>query len=136
MSAQAGRDMLLKIKDGQGAFITLAGLRTKSLKLNARAVDITHSGSLNAWRELLPGAGVKTADISGAGIFSDAASDALARTAFFDQSAEDYQIIIPDSGIIEGPFLLTGLSYVGSYQSEARYEITLASTGAPTFAVI
>ena len=135
MSAKLGRDMLVKIKNDQDAFITLAGLRTKGLRLNARTVDVTHSESADAWRELLPGAGVKTAEISGAGVFADSASDARARTAFFEQSAKDYQFILPEFGIIEGKFLISELTYAGTYQGEATYELTLISAGAPTFTV-
>ena len=133
MAAQNGRDMLVKIKNGEGNFITLAGLRTKTFKLNARTVDITDSDSAMGWKELLPGAGVKSAEISGAGIFRDTASDVLARTSFFEQSAQDYQFIIPHFGTIQGPFLLTTLSYAGTYQGEANYELTLMSAGAPSF---
>ena len=133
MAAQSGRDMLVKIKNGDGDFITLAGLRTKTFRLNARAVDITNSDSVQGWKELLPGAGVKSAEISGAGIFRDSASDALARTAFFEQSVQSYQFIMPNFGIIEGPFLLTTLSYAGSYQGEVTYDVTLMSAGAPSF---
>ena len=45
MSAQSGRDMLVKMKNGAGDFITIAGLRTKNLKFNAKTIDITHSES-------------------------------------------------------------------------------------------
>jgi len=133
MSAQAGRNLLVKIRDGQGTFVTLAGLRTKTLRFNAKIVDITDSDSVEAWQELLPGAGVKSAEISGAGIFRDAASDASARTAFFDQSTEAYQFIIPGFGVIEGPFLISALSYAGTYQGEASFDLTLVSAGAIGF---
>ena len=136
MAAQSGRDMLVKIKTLEGEYITLAGLRSKSFRLNARAVDITNSDSAQGWKELLPGAGVKSAEISGAGIFRDSASDALARAAFFDQSVQIYKFIIPDFGVIEGPFLLTSLSYIGSYQGEVTYDVTLMSAGAPVFSVL
>jgi len=136
MVAQSGRDMLVKTKDINGDFITLAGLRSKSIKLNARAVDITNSDSAQGWKELLPGAGVKSAEISGAGIFRDGGSDAMARAAFIEQSATEYQFIIPDFGIIEGPFLLTTLSYAGSYDGEATYDLTLMSAGAPSFGTV
>lgn len=136
MSAQRGRDMLVKIKDDQDSFVTLAGLRTKTFKLNARVVDITHSESAEAWRELLPGAGVKSADVNGSGVFTDSHSDALARASFFEQSVREYQLILPDFGIIEGPFLISKLAYAGTYQGEATYEMTLQSAGAPTFTVI
>ena len=70
MSAQAGRNLLIKIKNESDDFITLAGLRTKTLRFNARSVDVTDSESLDAWRELLPGAGTKSVEISGAGSVS------------------------------------------------------------------
>ena len=136
MSAQAGRDLLVKIKNDAGDFITVAGLRTKTLRFNARTVDVTDSESLAAWRELLPGAGTKSVEISGAGVFRDKASDALARAAFFDQSLIDTQIIIPDFGIIEGPFLVASLSYAGTFNGEASYELSFQSAGAANFMAI
>ena len=42
MVAQKGKDLLLKIDDGTGAFITVAGLRTQRFALNADPVDITN----------------------------------------------------------------------------------------------
>ena len=136
MAAQNGRDMLVKIKNSAGEFVTLAGLRSKAFRLNARAVDITNTDSAQGWKELLPGAGVKSAEISGAGVFRDTESDALARTAFFEQSVETYRFILPDFGVVEGPFLLTSLSYAGTYQGEATYELTLMSAGAPSFSAL
>ena len=136
MAAQNGRDMLVKVKNSTSEFVTLAGLRTKAFRLNAQAVDITNTDSALGWKELLPGAGVKSAEISGAGVFRDTESDALARTAFFEQSIETYRFIIPDFGVVEGPFLLTSLSYAGTYKGEATYELTLMSAGAPNFSAI
>ena len=42
-------------------------------------VDITDQESAGRWRELLAGAGLKTARITGSGIFNDAASDETLR---------------------------------------------------------
>ena len=136
MVAQNGRDMLVKIKNEAGDYVTMAGLRSKAFRLNAQIVDITNTDSAQGWKELLPGAGVKSAEISGAGVFRDAESDALARTAFFEQSVETYRFILPDFGVVEGPFLLTSLSYAGTYQGEATYELTLMSAGAPSFSAL
>ncbi len=135
MTAQRGRDVLVKINDGDG-FTTVAGLRTKALNFNTRTVDITHSDSVNAWRELLPGAGVKTAEISGTGIFLDSVSDQLVRGAFFEQSIPEFQVTIPDFGILTGMFQVSSLNYAGNYQGEANYEITLTSAGTLSFDAI
>ncbi len=88
MSAQRGKDILLKIEGEGGAFVTVAGLRARTISLNARTVDATDGDSAGRWRELLAGAGVKSAAVSGQGIFRDAASDALIREAFFEQAAK------------------------------------------------
>ena len=58
MSAQRGKDILLKIESAPGAFTTVAGLRARTISLNARTVDATDGDSAGRWRELLAGAGV------------------------------------------------------------------------------
>src|SRR3954469_7120239 len=78
MAAQKGKDLLVKIFDGT-SFVTVAGLRTRRLSFNAETVDITHAESAGQWRELLAGAGIKRASISGRGLFKDASTDALMR---------------------------------------------------------
>jgi TP901-1 family phage major tail protein len=135
MAAQKGKDILLKIGDGAEpeVFTTVAGLRARTISLNARSVDATDSDSAGRWRELLAGAGVRQASVSGAGVFRDAASDALIRSAFFAQSADNWRLIVPDFGTLEGPFLVAALEYAGEHEGEATYAMTLASAGEVTF---
>jgi TP901-1 family phage major tail protein len=135
MTAQRGKDLLVKIGDGgePETFTTVAGLRATTLAFNAQAIDITNSDSADMWRELLA-AGVKSATISGSGVFKDAASDAAIRAAFFDQTLPDWQIAIPDFGTVTGPFKVTALQYDGPYDGELKLSMTLASAGALTFA--
>ena len=133
MAAQRGRDILLKIEDAPGAFVTVAGLRARTIALNARTVDATDGDSAGRWRELLAGAGVKSASVSGQGVFRDAASDALIREAFFDQSARRWRLIVPDFGQLEGPFLVAALEYAGEHEGEASFAISLASAGEIAF---
>lgn len=135
MAAQKGKDLLLRIGDGAAteSFTTVAGLRATTLSFNAQDVDITNAGSDGMWRELLAGAGVKSAAISGAGVFKDAASDALLRTAFFEQSLPNWQIVIPDFGTVSGPFKITALSYDGPYDGEVKLALALVSAGALSF---
>jgi len=135
MSGQKGRDVLIKIGDGGApeAFTTVAGIRAKTISLNARTVDGTSGESPDAWRELIAGAGVKSASVSGAGVFKDASSDALIQQAFFTQAAKTFQLLIPDFGVLEGAFLVEALDYSGDHDGEAAFAITLASAGALTF---
>jgi len=131
MAVQKGRDMLLKVAEGEG-FVTVAGIRARTVSLNARTVDVTDSQS-GGWRELLEGAGVRSMAVSGAGVFRDAASDAVMREAFFGQVAVGWQIVVPDFGVFTGPFLIAALEYAGQHDGEATFAITLASAGEVAF---
>lgn len=134
MSAQRGKDLLVKIGDGGDpeSFATVAGLRATTLAFNAQTIDVTNSDSTEMWRELLA-AGVKSATITGSGVFKDAASDALIRAAFFAQSLANWQIVVPSFGTVSGPFKLASLQYDGPYDGEVRIAMTLASAGALDF---
>jgi len=134
MGAQNGKDLLIKLDmTGGGLFETIVGLRATRISFNAEAVDVTSLESQGGWRELLGGAGVKAASISGSGVFKDAATDERARQIFFDGETPNFQVIIPEFGIIEGAFQMTAIEYAGSYNGEATYELSMASAGALTF---
>ncbi|HWA91810.1 MAG TPA: phage major tail protein, TP901-1 family [Rhizomicrobium sp.] len=135
MTAQRGKDLLVKIGDGGSpeSFATVAGLRATTLAFNAQTIDVTNSDSADMWRELLA-AGVKSATISGSGVFKDAASDAAIRAAFFAQSLANWQIAIPSFGTVSGPFKVASLQYDGPYDGELKLSMTLASAGALSFA--
>jgi TP901-1 family phage major tail protein len=137
MAVQNGKDLLIKVDMiGDGQFETIAGLRATRLSFNAETVDVTSLESAGGWRELLGGAGVKSASISGSGVFRDAATDERARQIFFDAEMPDFQVVVPDFGVVEGPFQITAIEYSGSHNGEATYEMTLASAGALSFVAL
>ena len=137
MGAQRGRDLLLKVDDtGTGTFQTVAGLRSNTLSFNAERVDVSHQESVGQWRELLAGAGLKSAEIRGSGIFKDAASDATIRSYFFDGTIPAWQVIVPDFGTVEGPFQITNLEIAGRHDGEVTFDVALESAGELTFTAI
>ncbi|HEX7072582.1 MAG TPA: phage major tail protein, TP901-1 family [Hyphomicrobiaceae bacterium] len=137
MAAQKGKDLLLKIdSDGLGAFETVAGLRSRSLSFNTEVVDITHQESTGQWRELLAGAGAKSARIAGSGIFKDAASDSAIRQAFFDGLIRTWRVVIPDFGTVEGPFQITSFELTGRHDGEVAFDIALESAGELSFSAL
>ena len=135
MTAQRGRDLLIKIGDGGDpeTFASVAGLRATTLAFNAQAVDVTNADSADMWRELLA-AGVRSATISGSGVFKDAASDAALRAAFFNAAIGNFQVVIPSFGTVTGPFKITSLQYDGPHDGEVKISLSLASAGALVFA--
>ncbi|WP_372884798.1 phage major tail protein, TP901-1 family [Shimia sp.] len=137
MGAQNGKDLLIKVDlTGDGQFETIAGLRATRISFNAESVDVTSLESQGGWRELLGGAGVRSAAIAGSGVFRDANTDERARQIFFDGETPDFQVIIPDFGIVEGPFQISAIEYAGRHDGEATYEMSMASAGALSFVAV
>ena len=132
MTAQKGKDLLLKIADGE-SYATVAGLRSRRLSFNAQTVDVTDAESVGRWRELLDGAGVKRASVAGRGLFKDAASDALVRQTFFDGAVKNFQVVIPDFGTVTGAFQISALEFAGEHDGEVTYDLALESAGALAF---
>lgn len=130
MAAQKGKDLLLKVDTtGAGAFTTVAGLRSRTFAVNAETVDVTHTESAGQWRELLSGAGAKSARVTGSGVFKDQASDATVRDYAFNSTIRQWQVIVPDFGTIEGPFQISSLEFSGRHDGEVAFELSLESAG-------
>ena len=64
------------------------------------------------------------------------ATDARARQIFFDAEMPQFQLVIPSFGLVQGAFQITAIDYLGSYNGEATFELSLASAGALTFTAL
>lgn len=135
MTAQRGKDLLLKLGDGGDpeTFASVAGLRARTFSLNAESVDVTHADSPGGWREILAGAGVRQASVAGAGIFLSGAAGEAIRALFFAGTARAWRLVVPGLGEIEGPFVIANLDYAGAHDGEATFAIALDSAGALSF---
>ncbi len=137
MTAQKGKDLLLKLDtDGNGTFVTVAGLRTKTFTVNAETVDITTSESAGRWRELLDAAGTQHARLTGKGIFKNATSDVTLRQLAFAGTIRAWQIVVPGFGTVAGPFQISTLEFSGQHHAEVAFDITLESAGELTFTAL
>jgi TP901-1 family phage major tail protein len=136
MGAQKGKDLLVKLEDGTGSFVAVAGLRTRQIAFNAESVDVTNADSAGRWRELLAGAGMRRASIAGGGVFKDEAADARLRVLFFDGTIATFQLVIPAFGMIAGPFQITALEYRGDHAGEVTFDMALDSAGALSFTAL
>lgn len=130
MAAIKGKDILVKIDmTGTGSYTTFAGLRATRVSFNAETVDVTNMASDGGWRELLAGTGVRSANISGSGVFLDDVTDNRAWSYFLNADVQNFEIIIPGLGNFRGPFQITTLEFAGKFDGEATYEISLSSGG-------
>ena len=76
---------------------------------------------------------MRSASVSGAGVFKDQSTDERARQIFFNGETPQFQVILPDFGVIQGAFQITSLEYSGSYNGEATFDMSLSSAGAVSF---
>ena len=97
-------------------------------------MDASSQDSTGAWKELLAGAGLKSAQIKGQGIFKNAASDTLIRGYFFNGTIVNWQIVIPSFGTVTGPFQIASLDFSGKHDGEVAFDLSLVSAGLLTFA--
>ena len=135
MAKHTGRDILLKMGDGQTSetFTTVAGLRARDLTINEELVDITNADSADNWRELLEEGGTRMMSVSGTGLVSGSDSEKKLRELFDDGVIRNFEIVIPDVGTYEGGFKITSLGFSGEYNQEATFSISLESANKPTF---
>jgi TP901-1 family phage major tail protein len=130
MAAEKGSAFLLKIGNGTPtpAFSTVAGLRTTQLSINGEAVVITNKSS-GGWRELLPGAGVRSVSVTAAGVFTGSAAETRLKSNALAGTIDDYQLVFESGEQLQGKFLLTRLDYSGDFNGERAYTLALESSG-------
>lgn len=135
MSGQRGRDVLIKLSDGETpeGFVTVAGIRSTEFELSAASIDGTAADSPEGWRELVPDAGLKQARVNGRGVFKDATSDERMRSLFFTGVLTTWQLTVPGLGTLTGPLHIKSLKWGGSHDGEATFAIELESAGALSF---
>ena len=135
MAVQKGVDVVLKIGDGGGTevFSTIGGARTVSMTFNNQPVDATSASSTGQWRQLIDSAGILSIDATFSGVFQDDAQDATLRTDSFARTLRNFQLVYPDFGTFEGPFMIASVTYGGAHDGEATFELQLQSGGQVTF---
>ncbi|MCW2411236.1 MULTISPECIES: phage major tail protein, TP901-1 family [unclassified Sphingobium] len=131
MAVEKGSAFLLKIGNGSTpvSYATVAGLRATQLSVNGEAVNVTSKDS-GGWRDLLPGAGVRSVSVSGSGIFTGSAAETRLRNHVLVGAIDDYELSFESGEKLRGRFLVTRLDYAGDYNGERTYTLALESSGA------
>jgi TP901-1 family phage major tail protein len=133
MSEQCGAAFVVSFKDSGGTYRVVSGLRTKSIAINSELVDITNSDSAGRWRHGLDGCGVRSASISGEGVFEDGLGQNAVFDAMMNNQIRDAKILVPGLGTFEGKFKVTQIEASGEHNAEATYSQTFESAGELVF---
>jgi TP901-1 family phage major tail protein len=131
---KGGKDWLLYVESthGSGTYTLLGGLRSTGFTRNAEEIDVTNQGS-NQERELLDGAGIKTREISGSGVFTNSTTLTYVEDRHESQALTRFRVADVDSGRqYTSLFKITSVERTGDYNNEQGYSISLSSSGALT----
>lgn len=138
MAAQAASGILVKMMSSGGspALTPVLGLRSRSIQFNAETVDTTNAESVGMWRELLDAAGVRSAQVSGDGVFVDDTGLEATRAAYFANAIKAMEFFVPGFGTFAGNFKCTQMQASGAYNGEVTFSVQYESSGAITFATV
>jgi TP901-1 family phage major tail protein len=128
MSPQSGSLLLLKLQNEQKEFLTIGGMRANKFILNNNLIDASCKTS-GKWRAVLDKAGISFATVTGAGVFTDSASERLLQEIAFLNKLQNYQLCFANGDILQGCFLITNYERTGNFGEEDTYAISLESSG-------
>jgi len=130
----AAREVLLKAKfPGNTAFLTIAGVTTRTLRFADRSIDVTNQDSDGEWRELVQDIGTDSLDFDGDGKFVSSAVMVQLLQARRSSGIIDYQVVIPGLGTFEGPFVIGLLEFTGVHGQELQFRGQWRSAGVIAF---
>jgi TP901-1 family phage major tail protein len=110
-------------------FRTLGGLRSKEISFSSEAVDITNVDS-DEWKSMLDNAGIRSASVSGSGVYTSEVVFKEFRTEFLANTLTCLMFLDAKSKeIIEGCFKISELSVSGDYDAEGQYSMSAESSG-------
>ncbi|MBV8565236.1 MAG: phage major tail protein, TP901-1 family [Methylobacteriaceae bacterium] len=133
MAAFGAKDILVRPYVG-GVPTTLTGLRTKQIKINNEAVDVTNADSIERWRELLTGVGTRSVEVTGSGVPLASAIEKTTLNTVMAGGALATDLVVPNVGTFTGTFVFASFQYSGEHKGEAVYDVMLQSSGPVTLA--
>lgn len=133
MAKYLGKDFLVQVGDVASAtnFVTVAAMRTTSLSINNDQIDVTEKDVMS-WRALLEG-GVRSMEMSAAGIMTDGASLTTMRNAVMTGQIRYFKIVSALGDSFVGLFQVASMERSGDHDKEEVYSIKLMSSGAITY---
>jgi TP901-1 family phage major tail protein len=138
MPAQTGLTFGLFLNTGSTGTPTwtaLAGLRTRSFKINNNPVDVTTADSASRFRELLGDTGVVELEIDGSGVYQKDAPTHALPAAVSSGAAKMFKFNSASSSAaveIVGTFVVSEFEISATYNEAATFTVKFLSTGAPT----
>lgn len=138
MAAQTGLTFGLYINTGttgSPTWTALAGLRTRSFKINNNPVDVTTADSSSRFRELLGDTGTVELEIDASGVYQKDAPTHALPTAVASGASKMFKFNSASSSAaveIIGTFVVSEFEITATYNEAATFTAKFLSSGAPT----
>lgn len=141
MAGQTGLLWALSVRTtaSPAAYTAIAGLRTRSFKINNNPVDVTTADSTDRWRELLGDTGQVEVEIDASGLYQKDAPGNVLPTLVASGASQVFQLVSGATGTpattgisIVGSFVVTEYQLSASYDGAATFTVKLMSSGKPT----
>lgn len=111
------------------SFNCIGGIKSHSFALNNEAIDITNYKS-GEWRELLDKAGIRSVDLSGSGVFTDALNEQFMQDRAFDGKLVNFHVVDDETGdFFFGLFKVTSQELSGEHAGEKSWTTAISSSG-------
>lgn len=125
-----GSDCVLRISDSEtpSSFVLVEGVRVSGWKISQEEVDVTDGGD-EGWRRLLPGAGLRSLELTLSGLYLGSVGELLLRDKAFRGDAVECALTLDQGTAIRGRFIAVSLSFESVVNDEATYAATLRSAG-------
>lgn len=115
---------------------TLVGIRTRGLSISAEGIDVTTDDDTGE-RTLLPQPGVRSAEITVAGITSDEVLIAEMLTGIASRTLQAAQVNLPSAlavpGTVSFDAFISAFEITGEHDGAVEFTATMMSGGAITY---
>lgn len=135
MPSQKGRDLLLKIGDGEEdeTFTAIGAARTVAMTVNNQSADATSMAD-GGIQVLNAAAGVQSLSLRLEGIFKDSAAEESLRARAFSRAACHFLLQFPNGDSYSAPFVVESYNRGGSFDGLETFGVTLLRAGEGVFA--
>lgn len=138
MPAKKGSLGLIKRGNADGppeTFTTLGGIQSNSFTVGGQPIEVTTADDVDAnnatWRTFI--AGINEGTVNAQGITKDFQPiQSLVADAIVGTVTGNYQIVIPNVGMFEAPFVISNVQFENPYDNVATFSFDMNMTAAPT----
>lgn len=125
-----GDDCVLRISDpaDPSELVLVEGVRLSGWKIAQEAIEVSDAGD-QGWRRLLPGAGMRSLELTLNGLYLGSNGELLLRNKAFRGEAVDCSLTLDQGTAVRGRFIALTMSFESAVNEEATYVVTLRSAG-------